>query len=258
MIETTLTFQNAFHNLSIVDGSFRTCPSDDEWDKAWKIAKFLKPFYDITTLFLGTQYFTANLYFHGVWKIHLCILEDMKDDNIVINDMAKTMKEKFDKYWDCYNIVLSFAVILDPRYKLQFVEFSYRQLYGTNGTKMMMDLRDKLYSLFDGYLHTTNYEAHNMVENASSSGANEKVRDADIAGFDTFESQISGSIDSKSQLDMYLEETQVDHNTHMDLEILQYWESNCGHFLELSLIGRDIMSIPITTFASESAFSIGG
>nr|POE64599.1 hypothetical protein CFP56_41023 [Quercus suber] len=27
-----------------------------------------------------------------------------------------------------------------------------------------------------GYLRTTNYEAHNMVENASSSGANEKGR----------------------------------------------------------------------------------
>ena len=92
MIETTLTFQDAFHNLSIVDGSFCTCPSDDEWDKARKIAKFLKPFYDITTLFSGTQYPTANLYFDGVWKIYLRILEEMEDDDIVISGMAKSMK----------------------------------------------------------------------------------------------------------------------------------------------------------------------
>ena len=154
--------------------------------------------------------------------------------------------------------MLSFAVILDPRYKLQFVEFTYRPLYGTDGTKMVMDLCDKLYSLFEGYLRTTNYEAHNMVENASSSGANEKVRDANIAGFDTFESQIFGSINSKSQLDVYLEEAWFDHNTHMDLDILEYWESHCGRFPELSLMARDIMSISITTVASESAFSIGG
>ncbi|XP_030970702.1 zinc finger BED domain-containing protein RICESLEEPER 2-like [Quercus lobata] len=249
MIETALTFRDAFHNLSIVDGSFRTCPLDDEWDKAEKIAKFLKPFYDITTLFSGTQYPTTNLYFHGVWKIHLRILEEMEDEDVVISDMAKSMKEKFDKYWDCYSIVLSFAVILDPRYKLQFVEFSYKRLYGTNGTIMVMDLRDKLYSLFEGYLRATNYEAHNMVENASSSGANEKVRDADIAGFDTFESEIVGSINSKSQLDVYLEEARFDHNTHMDLDILEYWESHCGSFPELSLMARDIMSIPITTVA---------
>ena len=146
----------------------------------------------------------------------------MEDDDIVISDMTKSTKEKFDKYWGCYSIVLSFAVILDPRYKLQFVEFSYRRLYGTNGTKMVMDLRNKLYSLFEGYLRATNYEAHNMVENASSNGANEKVRDVDIAGFDTFESQNFGSINSKSQLDVYLEEAQFDHNTHMDLDILEY------------------------------------
>ncbi|KAK4568458.1 hypothetical protein RGQ29_004027 [Quercus rubra] len=258
MIETALTFWDAFHNLSIVDGSFHTCPSDDEWDKARKIAKFLKPFYDITTLFSGTQYPTANLYFHGVWKIHLRILEEMEDEDVVISDMAKSMKEKFDKYWDCYIIVLSFAIILDPRYKLQFVEFTYRPLYGTDGARMVMDLRDKLYSLFEGYLCTTNNEAHNMVEKASSSGANEKVRDADIAGFDTFESEIFGSINRKSQLDVYLEEAWFDHNTHMDLDILEYWESHCGRFLELSLMARDIMSIPITTVALEFAFRIGG
>ena len=97
MIEIALTFRDAFHNLSIVDGSFRTCPSDDEWDKAGKIAKFLKPFYDITTHFSGTQYPTA-LYFHDVRKIHLLILEEMEDEDVVISDMAKSMKKKIDKY----------------------------------------------------------------------------------------------------------------------------------------------------------------
>ena len=38
----------------------------------------------------------------------------MEDDDIVISDMEKIMKENFDKYWDCYSVVLSFAVILDP------------------------------------------------------------------------------------------------------------------------------------------------
>ena len=57
---------------------------------------------------------------------------------------------------------------------------------------------------------------------------------------------------------MYLEEARFDHNTHVDLDILEYWESHCGSFPDLSLMARDIMSIPITTVASESTFSIGG
>ena len=38
----------------------------------------------------------------------------------------------------------------------------------------------------------------------------------------------------------------------MNLDILQYWESNCGRFPELSLMAHDI-----TTAALESTFSIG-
>ena len=43
----------------------------------------------------------------------------------------------------------------------------------------------------------------------------------------------------------------------MDLDIHQYWESNCSRFPELSLMAHDIMSIPIISVTSESAFSIG-
>ena len=94
-----------------------------------KIARVLEPFYDITKLFSRTNYPTANLYFHCVWKIQLRIMEQLEDDDAIIRAMAKEMKEKLDKYWEHYSPVLSFAVILDPRYKLQCVECCYSKLY---------------------------------------------------------------------------------------------------------------------------------
>ena len=45
-------------------------------------------------------------------------------------------------------------MIFDPRYKIQFVEFCYKTLYGDgpNGSNECIRVREKLFSLFDEYM----------------------------------------------------------------------------------------------------------
>jgi hypothetical protein len=61
MFEGALGFREAFTHLNDIDPNFDSL-SDEEWIELGKIAEFLKPFYDITTLFSGSTYPTANLY----------------------------------------------------------------------------------------------------------------------------------------------------------------------------------------------------
>ena len=59
----------------------------------------------------------------------------------------------------------------------------------------------------------------------------------------------------KTQLELYLDEPRVDRNAKLD--ILAFWKGNEFRYLEFAAMARDILSIPISTVASESTFSVG-
>nr|GEV02804.1 hypothetical protein [Tanacetum cinerariifolium] len=143
---------------------------------------------------LKTSYPTSYLYFHNVWKIQLHIQEATNSWDPVISGMAKKMKTKFEKYWDTYSMILSFAVILDPRYKMKIVEYYFDKL-GMVGEM----LSDKFGSIESGL--------RNLYNGYKSKGVKEK-----------------------SQLDKYLEEPPLDRFKHPDLKILQYWKENQGRW----------------------------
>nr|DAD47520.1 TPA_asm: hypothetical protein HUJ06_017457 [Nelumbo nucifera] len=66
----------------------------------------------------------------------------------------------------------------------------------------------------------------------------------------------NGGADSKSKLDRYLNEDTEEGND--DFDILGWWKVNCPRFPILSQMARDVLSVLISTVASEYAFSTGG
>ncbi|XP_021827610.1 zinc finger BED domain-containing protein DAYSLEEPER-like [Prunus avium] len=74
--------------------------------------------------------------------------------------------------------------------------------------------------------------------------------------FDTFESEEFTISSQKSQLQLYLDEPKVDRK--INLNVLDFWKANQFRYPELSILARDVLSIPISTVASEASFSVGG
>ncbi|CAL9217351.1 unnamed protein product, partial [Arabidopsis halleri] len=67
----------------------------------------------------------------------------------------------------------------------------------------------------------------------------------------------AGVNNTKSHLDIYLAEPRLEWKAFPNLDVLRYWKDNQHRLGDLALMVLDILSIPITTVSSESAFSIG-
>ncbi|XP_021827214.1 zinc finger BED domain-containing protein RICESLEEPER 1-like [Prunus avium] len=232
MIDSALFYQRAFLHLQLSDSNYKHSLSQDEWGKLEKLSKFLKVFYDVTCLFSGTKYPTANLYFPQVFVVEDTLRKAKVDSDSFMKFMATQMMEKFDK------------------------------LYGYNSEEMTK-VRDMLFSLFDLYVRI--YSTSESVSGTSSvsSGARSHVDDMvskeclDVMKeFDNFESEEFTTSAQKTQLQLYLDEPKVDKKTK--LNVLDFWKANQFRYPELSILARDLLSIPISTVASESAFSVGG
>ncbi|XVF23093.1 hypothetical protein REPUB_Repub13aG0008300 [Reevesia pubescens] len=116
----------------------------------------------------GTKYYTTNLYFPTVFMARLTLDEHSNGDYVYIRKMARLMLDKFDKYWSTFSSTLALVVILDHRYKLQFVEWSYTKFYG-NDCKELKQVREKLFYLYEEYVVNVMSSSSSSVSSKPSS-----------------------------------------------------------------------------------------
>ncbi|KAG2689215.1 hypothetical protein I3760_09G129800 [Carya illinoinensis] len=231
MLESAIFYCRAFCHLELTDSNFKHCLSTSEWEKVEKINTFLGAFYDAT----------SNLYFPAVYMIYLILKQHSESEDDYMRNMS---------------------FILDARYKLHFVDFSYTKLYG-NGSLEFLNVRTKLTSLFMEYSFssaptssTTTFERNSSrTESESSSGRSNRVNKQIFQEFDSFGSNDLTAHMQKSQLELYLDEPRTDRNAKID--ILSFWKGNEFRYPDLACMTRDILSVPVSTVASESTFSVG-
>ncbi|KAL5827294.1 hypothetical protein ACOSQ3_019129 [Xanthoceras sorbifolium] len=74
--------------------------------------------------------------------------------------MSSSIKSKFDKYWgkiEDVNKLLIIALVLDPRYKLEYVKFCFGDMFDDKKTKeLTCDTRELLIQLYECYIGVEN------------------------------------------------------------------------------------------------------
>ncbi|KAG8371050.1 hypothetical protein BUALT_Bualt13G0046600 [Buddleja alternifolia] len=243
-------------------------PDEEDWDVARSFTKFLKLFYDVTLQFSGSSKVTSNLFFLELVAVQTTLKKLSKNKDPKVCLMAMKMQQKFAKYWesvDKINFLLYVATVLDPPYKLRFVRFCFDQVYENDFTLadfMEEQVRNALTRLYDCYKQC------DLSENPKPmpSSSNQTSADLDIdENVDTvkilatqFEKHLEENdyIETKSELTRYLGEN-CEKNVE-SFNVLKWWKDNSMKYRVLSQIARDVLAIPVSTVASESAFSTSG
>ncbi|KAL6225590.1 hypothetical protein ACLB2K_004439 [Fragaria x ananassa] len=200
---------------------------------------------------------TTNLLFPKICQIKLAISKWLQFDISKVVEMAKKMEEKFEKYWGVIETVVV-ATILDPRYKLKLIEFYFKQVYPRRVALEVDRVKKFAYDLVKEYSYCAishAFENSSLIESIMPS--DNDLGDDDMDAYDAF---VSGSSKdtAKSDLERYLDETVLPRVNDKEFDVLYWWKTNGMKYPTLYKVARDILAIPVSTVASESAFSTGG
>ncbi|KAK0596052.1 hypothetical protein LWI29_012409 [Acer saccharum] len=168
MLASALKFQNGFKRLEEEDEHYATYfsedefgersigpPSKDDWEKAQAIVGLLKIFHDVILKFTTPLCVTSSTYLHEICSIQFELRKLSESGDTLIGTMATSMKKKFDEHWgsiDSMHKLLIISLVLDPRYKLDYVTFCFEKIYGDAEVEnFTRGIKELLFHLFDVY-----------------------------------------------------------------------------------------------------------
>ncbi|KAI3454733.1 hypothetical protein Pfo_011396 [Paulownia fortunei] len=241
-------------------------PMGIDWINDRNFVKFLKIFYHVTLKFSGSSYITSNIFFRELTTVHMGLSTMINRGDRHMTSMAIRMKEKFNKYWgsiDNINWLLFVAVVLDPRYKLKYINFGFATIYEGDvfSVKRMTEKVEEMLILLYKNYEDSDFQHTSKNEHARQEYYYMHVDEEDDPS-ELLESQFvrhlekEQCVESKSELERYLLDG-CEKSTN-DFDVLNWWKVNTPKYLILFKVTKDVLAIPISTITSESAFSTSG
>ncbi|KAL6334134.1 hypothetical protein AAG906_004565 [Vitis piasezkii] len=254
MLAAACELKEVFSCLDTFDPDYKEAPSMDDWKQVETLCTFLKLLFDAAIIFTGKTYPTANTFYHEVWKVQLELTEAAKSDDPFISNLTKPLQDKFDRYWKDTSLVLAIAVVMDPRFKMKLVEFSFSKIYGAEAEMWIKIVDEEGTEVIS---QTYMEEGTEVIPKTEMTDGGPLLSDSDrLSDFDVYISEISGGQDMRSELDQYLDESLMPRS--QDFDVLAWWKLNKLKYPTLSRMASDILSIPITTVGPDNVFDTVG
>lgn len=259
MLVTASELKEVFSCLDTSDSDYKHAPSLEDWKQVDTLCTYLKLIFDAANILTTTSNPTAVTFFHEVWRIQTELVRTITSEDPFISSLTKVMQDRIEKYWKNCSLALATAVVMDPRFKMKLVEFSFNKIYGEEAPTFIKIVDDGIHELFHEYL-TLPLPLTPTYADDGTGGANVKTEDSQggtlltdngLTDFDMYIMETT-SQQMKSELDQYLDESLLPRVHEFD--VLGWWKLNKMKYPTLSKMARDILSIPVSTVPSESVF----
>ncbi|KAG6411184.1 hypothetical protein SASPL_129262 [Salvia splendens] len=257
MLLAAWELKEVFSCLDTMDPDYKDTPTEENWKQVEILCTYLKPLFDTANLLTTAGSPTTNTFFHEAWKIQLELARAASSEDPFVSTLTKSMQENFDKYWKSSCFILAIAVVMDPRFKLKLVEFSFSKIYGDDSASYVKIVDDGIHELFNEYiaLPLPLTPAYTEVVNGQSGKAEDPQgivsNGVGLTDFDAYIMETTSQL-SKSELDQYLQESLLPRVHEFD--VVGWWKVNRMKYPTLSKMACDILSIPVCTVPAASVF----
>lgn len=253
--------------------SSRSCslalPSEEDWFIATIVSRFLKIFDSSTKILCGVYYPTSCRVIPALVSINATF--NKYAHYSVISAALDAMKSKFSKYWGTFPLIFCLAVAMDPR-KKNFAIAQWMKSMDVEDLRIeyaISSVKQQLFELHEAYkanvvplVPTSNSQA-NLSSTIPASGIDLIALPPDLEDYaeevlKKAKTSSSTSSAASSDLQYYIDMPTLETADGFEFNLLGWWRSHEEVYPVLSLIARDLLTVPASTVASEAAFSASG
>ncbi len=247
-------------NYHLPDGA--SLLTDEIWMVLEHLNSFLEVFYE-ATLSASTIYEPTSC--SVIQSIYL-IAQQLRahDNDIILHDAVSHMKAKYLKYWKDIPYLFSFAFMLDPRAKspgLCNLLQLFTEVLGIDYSTYFRDVKNSLNDLYIKYEEKYAGVRPRRPPQAPKVGTKmsfwKSVMGKGASSSDTSHDESLSTRGTSGELAAYLSKDTVDFQEE-EFHILTWWQQHNGTYPVLSILARDVLSVPVSTVSSESAFNLVG
>lgn len=116
---------------------FYDVPSPEEWKIVEGVCKIVDSIYEVSNALFQTKHLTANVYLYHLHELREILSQMSSESEGFIATIVQDMMKKFDKYWDHMFLLLAICAVLDPRFKMKYVEFMRSKVKGGDGSSQV-------------------------------------------------------------------------------------------------------------------------